>query len=139
LSLALVAVVVVAAWRIESALTAESWQAQADGICWDYGNQYVAASGTAPQKAQTRLAVSQRALSALEQIDVPLESRPQFNSMLQDKQKIIGYLRQEARLAAERKSTADVDAEFINYYAGPYHDNANALGLGICGDITGRQ
>ena len=78
LSLALVAVVVVAV----TALTAESWQAQADGICWDYGNQYLAASGTALQQARTRLAVSQLALSALEQIDVPLERLPQFNTML---------------------------------------------------------
>jgi hypothetical protein len=45
LSLALVAIAVVAV----NALTAESWQAQADGICWDYGNQYLAASGTALQ------------------------------------------------------------------------------------------
>jgi hypothetical protein len=87
LSLALVAVVVVAV----TALTAErqTWQAQADGICWDYGNQYVAASGTGLQQARTRLAVSQQALSALEQIDVPLERRPAFNSMLADKRQII--------------------------------------------------
>jgi hypothetical protein len=135
LSLALVAIAVVAV----NALTAESWQAQADGICWDYGNQYLAASGTALQQARTRLAVSQRALSALEQIGVPLEMRPQFNSMLQDKQQIIGYLRQEVTLAAERKSTAGVDGELIDYYAGPYHDDANALGLGICGHTAGDQ
>jgi hypothetical protein len=98
LSLALVAVVVVAV----PALTAESWQKQADGICWDYGNQYLAARGTTVQQARSRLAVSQQALSALEQIDVPLESRPQFNTMLYDKRQIIAYLRQEVRLAAER-------------------------------------
>jgi hypothetical protein len=74
LSLGLVAAVVVAV----TALTAEGWQAQADGICWDYGNQYLAASGTALQQARTRLAVSQQALSVLEQIDVPLERRPQL-------------------------------------------------------------
>lgn len=135
LSLALVAVVVVAV----TALTAESWQAQADGICWDYGNQYLAASGTALQQARTRLAVSQRALSALEQIDVPLERRPQFNTMLNDKRQIIGYLRQEVSVAAERKSTAGVDGELTDHYAGVYQPDANALGLSICGQTTGRQ
>ena len=135
LSLALVLV----AWVAVTALTAESWQAQADGICWDYGNQYLAARGTALQQARTRLAVSQRALSALEQIDVPLEGRPQFNTMLYDKRQIIGYLRQEVRLAAERKSTAGVDGDLTNYYVDVYQPDANALGLGICGQTTGRQ
>jgi hypothetical protein len=135
LSLALVAIAVV----IVTAVTAESWQAQADGICWDYGNQYLAASGTALQQARTRLAVSQRALSALEQIGVPLERRPEFNSMLSDKRQIIGYLRQEVRLAAERKSTAGVDGELANTYDEIYQPDANALGLSICGQTTGRQ
>ena len=135
LSLALVAIAVVAV----NALTAESWQAQADGICWDYGNQYLAASGTALQQARTRLAVSQRALSALEQIGVPLERRPQFNTMLSDKRQIIGYLSQEVTLTAERKSTAGVGGELTDYYAGPYASDASALGLGICGQTTGDQ
>jgi hypothetical protein len=135
LSLALVAIALVAV----NALTAESWQAQADGICWDYGNQYLAANGTALQQAQTRLAVSQQALSALEQIDVPLERRPAFNSMLADKRQIIGDLSEEATLAAERKSTAGVDGELTNYYVDIYQPDATALGLGICGQTTGRQ
>jgi hypothetical protein len=137
LSLALVAVVVVAV----TALTAEreTWQAQADGICWDYGNQYVAASGAALQQARTRLAVSQQALSALEQIDVPLERRPAFNSMLADKRQIISYLSQEVTLTAERKSNADVDGGLTNYYVDVYQPDATALGLGICGQTTGRQ
>jgi hypothetical protein len=99
----------------------------------------LAASGTALQQAQTRLAVSQQALSALDQIDVPLERRPQFNTMLADKQQIIGYLRQEVMLAAERKSTVSVDGELTNYYTDVYQSDANALGLGICGQTTGRQ
>jgi hypothetical protein len=119
-----------------TALTAESWQAQADGICWDYGNQYLAARGTAPQQARVRLAVSQQALSALEQIDVPLESRPQFNTMLSDKRQIIGYLRQEVRLAAERKSTVGVDRELDTFIAVTYQSDAQALELGICGGQT---
>jgi hypothetical protein len=135
LSLALVAVVVVAV----TALTAESWQIQADSICWDYGNRYLAASGTALQQARTRLAVSQQALSALEQIGVPLERRPQFNTMLDDKRKIIGYLSQEVSVAAERKSTADVDGELTNYYDEIYQPDATALGLNICGQTTRRQ
>jgi hypothetical protein len=136
-SLALVAIAVGAV----TALTTqrESWQAQADGICWDYGNQYLAASGTALQQAQTRLAVSQQALSALEQIDVPLEWHPRFNSMLQDKRQVIGDLRQEVTLAAERKSTADVDGELTNDYDVIYQQDAAALGLRICGQTTGRQ
>jgi hypothetical protein len=132
LSLALVAIV----WVAVTELTAQSWQAQADGICWDYGNQYLAARGTALQKARTRLAVGQQALSALEQIDVPLENRPLFNKMLNDKRQIIGYLRQEVRLAAERKSTASVHRELTTFIAVTYQPDAQALHLHICGDQT---
>ncbi len=135
LSLALVTIAKVAVNK----LTAESWQEQADGICWDYGNQYLAASGTATQQAQTRLAVSQRALSALEQINVPLERRPQFNSMLSDKRQVIDYLDQEARLAAQGKSTASVAGELTDFYDETYQQDATALGPGICGQTTGNQ
>jgi len=135
LSLALVLVVAV----VVSALTAQSWQMQADGICWNYGNQYLAASGTALQKARTRLAVSQQALSALEQIGVPLERRPEFNTMLADKQQIISYLRQEVSLAAEGRSTAAVQGDLTNEYADIYQPDAAALGLGICGQTTADQ
>lgn len=137
LSLALVAIAVVTVTELTA--QRESWQAQADGICWDYGNQYIAASGTALQQARTRLAVSQQALSALEQIEVPLENRPAFNSMLADKRQVIGYLSEEATLAAERKPTADVDGELTGYYDDVYQSDATALGLGICGQTTGRQ
>ena len=135
LSLALVAV----AWVAVTALTAESWQTQADSICYDYGNQYLAAKGTALQQARVRLAVSQQALSALEQIDVPLEMRLQFNTMLSDKRQIISYLRQEVRLASERKSSASVDAELTNTFDAIYQPDASELGLGVCGQGTGLQ
>lgn len=70
---------------------------------------------------------------------MPLEMRPQLNTMLSDKRQIIAYLRQEVRLAAERKSTVGVDGQLTSYYVGVYQSDANALGLGICGQTTGRQ
>jgi hypothetical protein len=59
--------------------------------------------------------------------------------MLYDKRQIIGYLRQEVSVAAERKSTVGVDGELTSYYVDVYQPDANALGLGICGQTTGRQ
>jgi hypothetical protein len=134
---AVVAVVVV----VVNALTAESWHERADRICYDSGNQYVAATGTPYQRARTRLEVSQRALSALQNLEneVPFQTRPAFNSMLADKRKVIDYLRQEVGLASEGKPTESVDDDLTNYYVGGYEPDANALGLSVCGHTTGRQ
>lgn len=122
-------------------LTSQSpWNERADQTCLDSGNAYLNVRGDRLTEMRAKTRISAAALVQLEDLrsDVPSASILQFNTVLDDKQQVLGQLRREVQLvrlgrstgAAELQREADYQAEQVD---------AQQLGLNVCGQGSGQQ
>jgi hypothetical protein len=128
----------VKAW---DALTSDDpWRERADKICLHRGNEYLNVEGARPDRLLRRIVISNQALSELRELQSSVPTRYQlgYGTVLSDKSDFIHLLRRQVRLVEAGKPTEHVD-DSLSATFHSYGEDAQSIGLSVCGQGTGEQ
>jgi hypothetical protein len=132
-----------AAFQALKAITADDpWNIRADQACLGVGRDLSDADYSA-EEMRILIEESESTLAELRELrsSVPIESLLQYNTMIADKERVMGLMRRHLERTREGMPTdslADrIRGEFSDW--GIYSEDAIELGLHICGQGSGLQ
>jgi hypothetical protein len=128
--------------RAYERLTAEDpWNARADRVCLDAGSEYLDAKGNPVERLRIQIEVTARALTDLRAVRsaVPISSTLSFGTMLSDKAEVLKLFRRKLHLMEESLPIENVQSRIRSAFEYGYAQEAEELGLYVCGQGTGQQ